>query len=113
MTPYRSAQERSPESILNSKHATARNIIERTIGVLKNRFRCLLGARQLHYKPDKVTKIVNVCAALHNICIEYRSVIDNYDAPINLENNNSLNNTENSQNNEASQIRDGIKHSFL
>ncbi|XP_061395895.1 putative nuclease HARBI1 [Musca vetustissima] len=71
MTPYRSTVEGSPEAIFNTKHAKARNIVERTIGVLKNRFRCLLGARQLHYAPSKATKLTNVCAALHNICIDY------------------------------------------
>ena len=71
MTPYRSAEEGSAEALYNTKHAKARNIVERTIGVLKNRFRCLLGARQLHFKPEKAIKIVNICVALHNICIEY------------------------------------------
>lgn len=73
MTPYRSPDEGSNHSNFNIVHAKTRNIIERTIGVLKNRFRCLLGARQLHYTPQKASKIVNVCAALHNICLHYKS----------------------------------------
>ncbi|XP_036322246.1 protein ALP1-like [Rhagoletis pomonella] len=38
MTPYRSAAKGSPEAIYNNKHAKARNIVERTIVVLKTDF---------------------------------------------------------------------------
>ncbi|XP_067625718.1 putative nuclease HARBI1 isoform X2 [Eurosta solidaginis] len=72
MTPYRSVHEGSSRSNFNTRHSKTRNIVERTIGVLKNRFRCLLGARQLCYSPLKVSKIINVACALHNICIHYR-----------------------------------------
>ncbi|KNC30056.1 hypothetical protein FF38_06221 [Lucilia cuprina] len=48
------------------------NVVERRIGVLKNRFRCLLGARQLHYSPNLAAKITAVCAASHNICIHFK-----------------------------------------
>lgn len=34
---------------------------------MKNSFRCTLGERQLHYKPDKAKKIINACCALHNL----------------------------------------------
>lgn len=71
VTPFRAADEGSGESEFNRRHALGRGIIERTIGVLKNRFRCMLGARQLHYDPTKSAQIVNVCCALHNICLEY------------------------------------------
>lgn len=116
MTPYRSAQERSAEAIFNTKHAKARNIVERTIGVLKTRFRCLLGARQLHYNPAKAIKIANVCAALHNICIEYGSNIINEDtstADINQSEIENIDDMDNTQSAEASQIREQIKLSFL
>lgn len=77
MEPYlitllRSAGEGTPESRFNYVHAQTRNVVERTIGVLKNRFRCILGARQLHYSPKMAGKITSVCAALHNICIYYK-----------------------------------------
>jgi len=64
MTPFRSVAEGSRESFFNSKHSQTRNIIERTIGVLKNRFRCLLGTRMLHYSPEKSAQITNICSAL-------------------------------------------------
>ncbi|XP_053691612.1 putative nuclease HARBI1 [Sabethes cyaneus] len=62
----------SREQHFNQKHSKARSIIERVIGILKARFRCLLGARELHYSPKKATSIINVAAALHNICRFYR-----------------------------------------
>lgn len=71
ITPYRSASEGSNEAKFNSVHSKARSIVERTIGFLKNRFRCLLGARQLHYDPKKAVKIINTCCTLHNICIDF------------------------------------------
>ncbi|XP_053960625.1 putative nuclease HARBI1 [Anastrepha ludens] len=76
MTPFRSPTTGSVEGNYNKIHAKARNTIERAIGVFKNRFRCLLGARELYYEPMKVCQIVNVAAALHNICIHYRVVDD-------------------------------------
>lgn len=47
-----------------------RSIIERCNGVLKNRFRCLLKHRVLHYTPIMAGKIVNACVVLHNMCID-------------------------------------------
>lgn len=39
-------------------------------GILKGRWRCLKLERGLHYKPEKAAKIVNCCAALHNVCVK-------------------------------------------
>lgn len=61
-------------------------MVERTIGVLKNRFRCVLGARQLHYTPEMAAKITAVCAALHNICIHYKINSSEFDIPLEYEN---------------------------
>ncbi|XP_036340840.1 putative nuclease HARBI1 [Rhagoletis pomonella] len=80
LTPHRVPNEGSTESRFNEVHSKCRNVIERTNGVLKGRWRCLLGARELHYTPKKAAKIVNVCCAIHNICIHYKAdFIANYE----------------------------------
>lgn len=76
MTPYRSAENNSREANYNSVHSKCRSIIERCFGVLKGRFRCLLQSRELHYQPEKAARIINVCAMLHNMCIEYNVDFD-------------------------------------
>ncbi|XP_026820365.1 putative nuclease HARBI1 [Rhopalosiphum maidis] len=48
---------------------STRCIIERCNGVLKMRFRCLLKDRILHYKPEKVSSLINACVVLYNMCI--------------------------------------------
>lgn len=58
------------EERFNNKLISVRNTIERCNGLLKNRFRCLLKHRVLHYTPQKSARIVNACAVLHNMCIE-------------------------------------------
>ncbi|XP_049302028.1 uncharacterized protein LOC105223759 isoform X5 [Bactrocera dorsalis] len=72
LTPFRHAESGTRESIFNKKHAKARNVVERTIGVLKCRFRCLLSDRKMRYDPAKVTSVINICCALHNICKKFR-----------------------------------------
>ena len=79
MTPYRSAAEGYPEALYNQKHSKVRHIVEICIGVLKSRFRCFSGTRQLHYKPSKVIQI----AALHNLCIINRT--ENKNSSMNVE----------------------------
>ncbi|TMW48036.1 hypothetical protein DOY81_006880 [Sarcophaga bullata] len=72
MTPFRTADGGSPQARYNTIHAKGRNIVERTIGILKSKFRCLLSVRGLHYSPEKATQIVNICCALHNISQHFR-----------------------------------------
>ncbi|XP_050312878.1 putative nuclease HARBI1 [Anthonomus grandis grandis] len=50
---------------------TARCSIERCNGVLKNRWRCLLKHRTLHYTPTVAANIINTCVVLHNMCLHY------------------------------------------
>ena len=68
------------------KHCSERNIVERTIGNLKSRFRCLQ-CTTLHYSPEKVVKIINVCSTLHNICKYFNTEIENTSEPQSDDNN--------------------------
>lgn len=76
MTPFNNPQRNTPESRYNEAHVQARNCIERCNGVLKSRFRCLLKERVLRYSPERVGKIVNACAIMHNICIAANLELD-------------------------------------
>lgn len=64
----------NPENVgeerYNNRHCSIRSLIERCNGVLKNRFRCLIRYRTLHYSPTMAGRIVNACCVLHNLCIE-------------------------------------------
>ncbi|XP_013190748.2 putative nuclease HARBI1 [Amyelois transitella] len=68
MTPVLNAAPNTPEAHYTNLHVHTRNIIERTIGLLKARFRCLLLHRRLHYQPEVAGSIVNSCVILHNMC---------------------------------------------
>ncbi|XP_023949427.2 putative nuclease HARBI1 [Bicyclus anynana] len=68
MTPISKASPQTPEAYYNEKHAKAWNTIQKTICVLKARFRCLLAHRALHYQPQVAGSITNACVILHNIC---------------------------------------------
>lgn len=83
MVPVPNIEQGTPAVHYNKLHATARNTVERTIGRLKGRFRCLLVHRVLHYHPDMVAKIVVACCVLHNICNRAglpAPVLDEYDS---------------------------------
>lgn len=59
----------------NEVHSKARSVVERAIGLLKGRFRCLCKQRMLHYKPEVCSKIINACASLHNICLNMNDIL--------------------------------------
>ncbi|KAJ8930398.1 hypothetical protein NQ314_016793 [Rhamnusium bicolor] len=69
LTPVANA-ETEEEEAYNEVHRRARSTIERCNGLLKMRFRFLLKHRVLHYAPNKVSKIINACVLLHNMCID-------------------------------------------
>ncbi|KAL0808781.1 hypothetical protein ABMA28_012461 [Loxostege sticticalis] len=70
MTPFHDATSGSPEAKYNYYHMQARVLIENTFSRLKNRWRCLLKDRVLHYRPLKCAKIVLACSVLHNFAID-------------------------------------------
>lgn len=72
MTPFRNPPAGSAEANFNFVHAQARSNVEQCIGILKGRWRVLMEERRSRYSPERVGTIVNVCAALHNICIHFR-----------------------------------------
>ncbi|KAK3917894.1 Putative nuclease [Frankliniella fusca] len=70
--PLLDTEPGSPEEHFTKKHCRSRNCVERCIGVLKSRFRCLLKDRTLHYLPLRAAKMVKACTVLHNMCITSR-----------------------------------------
>lgn len=77
MTPFRDPQPGTPHYRYYEAHVRARNTVERCIGLLKVRFRCILKERNGRYSPEMIAKFVKVSAALHNLCLESR-FRDNY-----------------------------------
>ncbi|XP_040070873.2 putative nuclease HARBI1 [Ixodes scapularis] len=59
----------SDEAHFNQAHRSARSVVERCIGMLKNRFRCLQRYRTLHYDSIRSCNIVTACSILHNVCL--------------------------------------------
>lgn len=72
VTPYRNADDGSMESHFNDVHSQARCIVERTIGILKARWKILCHDKRSRYTPEKIALFGNVCAALHNICMKFK-----------------------------------------
>lgn len=70
MTPYINPAT-DMQRHFNKMHAKTRSKVERCIGVLKNRFRCLLGENQLLYKHEKCSYIIVSCVVLHNYLISH------------------------------------------
>lgn len=70
LTPWENADSPAKERY-NFKHAQTRNTVERTIGLLKARFRCLdLTGGHLMFAPAKVCRFVVACGILHNIAVD-------------------------------------------
>ncbi|GBP14413.1 Putative nuclease HARBI1 [Eumeta japonica] len=82
LIPVTNAVQGSNEERYNRKHMSARNCVERCIGVLKARWRCLLKHRVLHYDPSTVSKIVTACCVLHNIAVSLDLPMPDPDADI-------------------------------
>lgn len=64
----------------NVRHRSLRSLVERAIGLLKARFRCLLDAK-LRYNHEKCGYIIYSCVVLHNFLLDNGYSIDDL-API-------------------------------
>ncbi|XP_061595551.1 putative nuclease HARBI1 [Cololabis saira] len=70
LTPFTNPQSEE-EVRYNITHARGRSVVERAIGLLKCRWRCLdRSGGMLLYHPAKVCKIVRACAVLHNMALK-------------------------------------------
>lgn len=69
MIPVRNSIPGTAEERYNTAFTSVRCLIERCNGLLKNRWRCLLKHRVLHYSPEMAANIVKACCVLHNMCI--------------------------------------------
>ncbi|XP_057184604.1 putative nuclease HARBI1 [Triplophysa rosa] len=68
LTPYRQPVASQVEARYNRHHAQARNIIERTFGVLKTRWYAIF-LRALEIRPLFAPKVIGACCILHNVCL--------------------------------------------
>ncbi|KAJ1107251.1 hypothetical protein NDU88_004644 [Pleurodeles waltl] len=69
LTPVRNPWTRAEERY-NEAYGRTRRVIERTIGLLKARFRCLhMTGGSLLYSPKKVCQIIIACSMLHNLAL--------------------------------------------
>jgi hypothetical protein len=82
LTPILNVLDDTAEGRYTARHLRTRNSVERTIGILKQRFRCLLKHRVLHYHPTIASKIVYACAVLHNICRFYNIPLPDDNLPL-------------------------------
>ena len=71
LTPLSQSAVTPQEKKYERLHKRVRCLIEQCNGLLKNRFRCLLQDRVLHYAPVYVSKIILSCVVLHNLCLEH------------------------------------------
>jgi hypothetical protein len=83
-TPYTVVVEGTPQAQFNILLRSGRNVIERTNGVLKGRFRCLSKHRQLLYHPAKAAIIIYTGAILHNIALWANEELDERDILVEL-----------------------------
>lgn len=63
----------------NKSHRKTRSIVERSIGILKNRFPCLKDTLRVK-SPTQAAEIVKACVTLHNFCIAEGDSIGDADA---------------------------------
>nr|XP_027118223.1 protein ALP1-like [Coffea arabica] len=66
LPPYKNVQQRDPaKRLFNTRHSSLRNVIERTFGVLKTRFKFLKGPVPNFYMTTQISVVI-ACCGLHN-----------------------------------------------
>ncbi|GMF18388.1 unnamed protein product [Phytophthora fragariaefolia] len=80
MTPYRGVRPQNYKELYNLRHAQARNVIERTFGVLKRRFPIL--KQPPEYSVETQAKIVRACCVLHNFIRIQKDLPDDPDGEL-------------------------------
>lgn len=75
MTPL-PATNNQAEMSYNAHLTKAQSIIEQCNGLLKNRWRCLIKHRVLHYHPETASNIIIACVVLHNMCVKNNIALD-------------------------------------
>ena len=79
MVPYMTTASLTTEQYeYNQWHSSTRMVVERSFGLLKGRWRVLLGCAQIS-DPNRLAHIATACVALHNFCLSRRDELD--DAP--------------------------------
>ncbi len=64
------------KKLYNKFHRQLRSLVERAIGLLKARFRCLLAERKLRYDPLMAGYIIYSCTVLHNFLLANNYRVD-------------------------------------
>lgn len=76
LKPYDRPCTSEAQEIFNKLHKQLRSLIERAIGLLKARFRCLLREKKLRYGHEEAGHIIYSCAVLHNFLINNGCPVD-------------------------------------
>lgn len=63
------------QKTFNTRLSSARMIVERSLGLLKGRFRSILDTLPM-YRTDLIPKYIIACCILHNICLLQDDIID-------------------------------------
>ncbi|CAA0838567.1 Unknown protein [Striga hermonthica] len=84
LSPYRGDRYHLPEwirsnqtpqnarELFNRRHATVRNVVERSFGILKGKFPIIKGLMP-NYPPEFQTDIVIACCVAHNFILEHQN----------------------------------------
>lgn len=67
------------KKLYNKNHRKLRSLVERAIGLLKARFRCLLNESKLRYDRLMAGYIIYACSTLHNFLIAKNYPVDDID----------------------------------